>query len=43
MYQNRLQFHLANEIKEVFVIAVTQEIVTDAIYLTVKKADKEKK
>jgi ATP-dependent Lon protease len=43
MYLKGLKFHYVNEIKEVFAIALTKEKVADAIDLTVKKADKDKK
>jgi ATP-dependent Lon protease len=43
MYLKGLKFHYVNEIKEVFTIALTKEKVADAIDLTVKKADKDKK
>lgn len=43
MYLKGLIFHYVNDIKEVFEIALTKEKVADAIDLTVKKADNEKK
>lgn len=43
MYLKGLHFHYVNDIKEVFAIALTKEKVTDAIDLTVKKADKKSK
>ncbi|MDR1631934.1 MAG: endopeptidase La [Dysgonamonadaceae bacterium] len=43
MYLTGLNFHYVNEIKEVFAIALTTDKVADAIDLTAKKDDKDKK
>ena len=41
IYLKGLTFHYVNDIKEVFAIALTNEKVTDAVDLSVKKANKE--
>ena len=42
IYLKGLKFHYVNDIKEVFAIALTKEKVTDAIDLTIKKAEDKK-